>query len=703
METTSRNRMRGAFWSFVAVAVLTTGCELITAPDRKEIPGEGGSGGTAGSAGTTSTGGTTSMAECSVAEDCPAVENECLVRACVEAKCTPEPVAAGTAVAEQTDGNCEKVVCDGSGSTTTQADDSDLPADGNDCTNDVCTNGIPSNPPVTEGSACGAQGALYCNAAGQCVTCLTDDQCGTATDCSTPVCNAGVCETQFAAPGTPTPMQTDGDCLEVQCNGIGGTKSIVNDADVALDTNQCTLDFCQGGTLVHPNSPSGATCTDNNGQVCDGAGNCIECLSGANCTSGVCISQVCAAPTCMDVVKNGNETDTDCGGADCPKCANLKSCSIAGDCTSGVCTTNVCQVPTCGDTVKNGNETDIDCGGNICTKCGPGLACSLNTDCVGGSCQGNTCVPTCTDLVKNGTESDIDCGGTCATKCAAGKVCGVNADCVTGSCIGNVCQPPACNDNAKNGTETDIDCGGGACPDCIDGKVCSVNGDCVSNLCQGNVCTAPVCTDGLVQGNEQCDDTNTTPGDGCNATCQCESTQVVTVDPSPDLAIPDDAYTGTLATMGCVDVPLTAQCNITSMTVTVGMSHTWIGDLVIKLVHPDNTVITLMSRPGSAEATDNGTDAVFGDSSNLVKSHPVTFQTGAATSAESMGAGIGDAGNVCQDNAICTYAPANGAAAAGNLDTLIGKKANGTWKFCAGDSVSGDTGEIDVVTLTVNQ
>ena len=70
-------------------------------------------------------------------------------------------MADGTKVAEQTAGDCKVVVCDGAGATKTTDDDTDVHADGVECTSDVCTSGTPSNPPVTAGTACGAGGALY--------------------------------------------------------------------------------------------------------------------------------------------------------------------------------------------------------------------------------------------------------------------------------------------------------------------------------------------------------------------------------------------------------------------------------------------------------------------------------------------------------------------------------------------------------------
>ncbi|MEZ4294990.1 MAG: hypothetical protein R3B70_08425 [Polyangiaceae bacterium] len=448
MKPTSKNGMRGVLWGVLAFALAGAGCELIAAPDRTLIPGEGG-------------GGTGGAGECAVAADCPD-PGECLERACVDSVCSPSPVAAGTSVGDQKAGDCQVVVCDGQGSTASQADDADLPVDGKECTDDVCTGGVASNPPVSEGTACG-DGSMLCDDMGACVGCIVDEDCGDPTECAAPKCNAGTCETDFVPPGTPALTQTDGDCLVVQCDGIGGTKVENDDADITDDGSDCTLDVCQDGAATHPNAPSGTACADG-GFVCNGAGACVECINGGDCDSGVCISQVCAAPECMDDVANGDETDVDCGGS-CPPCGTAFMCLVAADCLSGVCTGNKCAAPSCSDTVENGNESDVDCGGNACPKCSTGKACNGNSDCVGGLCTGNTCVPTCTDTLKNGTESDVDCGGSCAAKCQNGQVCNGDNDCGSGHCSGNVC----------------VQCvGAGDCP--------ATGNECVVATCTGNAC-----------------------------------------------------------------------------------------------------------------------------------------------------------------------------------------------------------------------
>jgi subtilisin-like proprotein convertase family protein len=151
--------------------------------------------------------------------------------------------------------------------------------------------------------------------------------------------------------------------------------------------------------------------------------------------------------------------------------------------------------------------------------------------------------------------------------------------------------------------------------------------------------------------------------------------------------------------MACasISVATVAGCpqTITSLNLVLGMNHTWVGDLVIKLVSPAGTTVTLMSRPGLAETADDGTGAP-GNNADLVNASPITFIQGATTSAESMGSsGL----VVCQGDGICQYAPNNGAAPAGNLTTFNGQTAAGTWKLCVGDAAPSDTGSIDQVKL----
>lgn len=507
--------MNSANASWLGIAVLTlmstTGCEVITEIDRNQI--DQGTGGSTSSSSSSSSG---SMAECTEATvdtDCPDPGNECLVRACVDSKCAPAPVAQGTPVANNKPGDCQVSFCDGNGAVTTQNDDIDVPNDGLECTNDSCSNGIPTFTNVAVDSPCGAGGALYCDGNGACVGCTGDAQCGQASACATPVCVSGQCETNFTQIGTPTANQTAGDCQQEQCDGLGATKVVTDGSDFADDNNACTADTCSGTTPTHTNLASGAACTDGAlGQVCNGAGMCVECLTGANCTSKVCVAQACAAPTCTDGVMNDVETDADCGGGTCPACDNGKNCSQNSDCTSTVCASGVCAASLCPDNRITGNEGCDD--GNTTPGDGCSAACAIET---GWECLGepSVCTVSCAD---GGLDPDETCddgntipGDGCSATCAIepGYSCtGTPSVCII-----------SCGEGTISGSEA-----------CDDGNL--TNGDGCSDTCSiepGYDCTGipsvcgPLCGDTVIIGGETCDDGNTDNGDCCSSACALEA------------------------------------------------------------------------------------------------------------------------------------------------------------------------------------
>jgi formylglycine-generating enzyme required for sulfatase activity len=92
-----------------------------------------------------------------------------------------------------------------------------------------------------------------------------------------------------------------------------------------------------------------------------------------------------------DGIKNGDETDVDCGGTSGAKCADAQGCAVAADCTSGVCKANACAAPSNGDGVKNGDETDVDCGGTSGIKCAASKTCKAHTDCALDACMAGKC------------------------------------------------------------------------------------------------------------------------------------------------------------------------------------------------------------------------------------------------------------------------------------------------------------------------
>jgi subtilisin-like proprotein convertase family protein len=151
--------------------------------------------------------------------------------------------------------------------------------------------------------------------------------------------------------------------------------------------------------------------------------------------------------------------------------------------------------------------------------------------------------------------------------------------------------------------------------------------------------------------------------------------------------------------------PQSADCKstiVTSVSVTLGITHERCGELVIKLGGPNAVTMTLMSRPGENESSDNGQSGGSGDGSPMTSSSPVTFDDAATPGSESMGQGPqGEV--VCQDTGVCSYNPDQGAA--GGPTTLDGayggSTALGLWRVCVGDVLMNDTGTLESFSVDI--
>ncbi|HPY19976.1 MAG TPA: hypothetical protein PLM08_19970, partial [Polyangiaceae bacterium] len=390
---------------------------------------------------------------------------------------------------------------------------------------------IPSNEtPSTGGSggtggaggAGGTGGVGATGGSGGAGGCTVPSDCpGTDTDCASRTCVGNSCGVEYAAAGTLTSQQVEGDCQSLVCDGSGSTIKVNDDKDIPAQDNECAVGSCVAGAPKVDFAPEGTECSSNGGNVCDGEGACVECMKASDCPNNddLCVDKQCVPASCGNQKLDPGETDVDCGGPDCAPCADGLKCLEGDDCKSGVCnaTAKTCSAPACDDKVKNGSETDVDCGGSCPNGCAAGKACKENGDCKGGQCDANQCQPTCTDEEKNGTETDVDCGGSCATKCDTGKACANHGDCASGSCENNVCKAAdACKNHVKDGDETDVDCGGPVCDKCVDGKACLVDGDCV-NYCAATTkeCVKSHCEDEKKSG----DETDVDCGGSCSTKC----------------------------------------------------------------------------------------------------------------------------------------------------------------------------------------
>jgi hypothetical protein len=283
-----------------------------------------------------------------------------------QAACSTDADCASANIA----GDCKKVVC-ASGVCTVVADDGDLPDDGNPCTQNVCSGGVASHPPVANGTGCNDGGKC---SNGICSACASATDCGTNTECKSYACNSGTCAQTFTAAGTALAAQVAGDCRKVVCDGSGGTTNQIDDSDTPT-APACQTGTCAAGTPTFAPRTQGDPCA---GGVCDGAGSCVECNVAADCPG---VDTECGTRTC-----DNNHT---CGSS----FAALGT-PVAGQ-TAGDCKRNVCDGS--GGMTVQPDPSDIADDGNPCTNdlCSGGTpthpAKPDGTPCPGGSCTAGVC------------------------------------------------------------------------------------------------------------------------------------------------------------------------------------------------------------------------------------------------------------------------------------------------------------------------
>jgi hypothetical protein len=484
-------------------------------------------------------------AHCTSASDC-ASSNPCVTATCdaAQGKCVETPVADGTVPAgtQQTAGDCQKLACV-AGVLKGQTDPSDLPTATNDCVTPSCSGGAPSTPPRDADAPCSTWANNqpgFCDGNGHCVQCTRADECaGPVDNCQHPVCNDGVCTTEFTPNETPTidaPPQQPGDCRTIVCDGNGGTTAITNDEDLPADLGACFFGSCTNGTPGQKQMPAGTVCDPDNSLVCNATGDCGcrgpgDCVAPATCGGEgiplVCgclaasceyLGRTCGAVSdgcystldCNNSLKDGSETDVDCGGADAQcsnRCAQGKRCLGNSDCGSGFCVDGVCCNTACDGAceacssskkgagpdgvcgaIQANTDPDNECDDEGAASCGQNGSCNgagacalygAGTNCAAASCAGTTLTPART----------CDGQGTCQSAS-------------TTSCAPYTCGVDACRTTCA----VDVDCAAGS--------YCNTLGQCASKAPQGFACTASnqcqtgYCIDGY------CCDT------ACNGTCE---------------------------------------------------------------------------------------------------------------------------------------------------------------------------------------
>ncbi len=153
----------------------------------------------------------------------------------------------------------------------------------------------------------------------------------------------------------------------------------------------------------------------------------------------------------------------------------------------------------------------------------------------------------------------------------------------------------------------------------------------------------------------------------------------------PPVAIPDNSPAG--VTIPLVVAGLTGRisdvnfrfngtsCNATVGSTTVGLDHSWVGDLTITLRSPSGTLVTLMNRPGGV---DNGGNNFCNTTLDDQASSPI-------------------------QSILATGNPWTGSFTPSSpLSVLNGEVPNGTWQLIAADGFPTDTGTIRAFSLVLS-
>ncbi|HRI67817.1 MAG TPA: GON domain-containing protein, partial [Polyangium sp.] len=314
--------------------------------------------------------------------------------------------------------------------------------------------------------------------------------CKSVDDCDRgdPDCRMATCENERCVyvdepEGTQLPIarQKPGDCVEIQCDGVGKSRIVGVPADIPDDNEACTVDQCVGTEPRHV-FLSAISCYSGPFGT-EGMGNCrggVQACENGKAT-GPCLQERIPQPeTCLNIFDDDCDGSVNEEGDGCicvpgsiGKCYPSNQETLGyGQCAAG---TQLCNMA---GTAYDGCQGFVDPQPEVCDANGS------DEDCDGKiNEEGLNCV--CGDgFVSNGETCD-------------------DGNTMDGDACSSSCTVPMCGDAMVAGGEA-----------CDDGN--PDNGDACTTQCKN-----AACGDGFLWfGTEECDDGNVVTTDACTAECK---------------------------------------------------------------------------------------------------------------------------------------------------------------------------------------
>ncbi len=163
------------------------------------------------------------------------------------------------------------------------------------------------------------------------------------------------------------------------------------------------------------------------------------------------------------------------------------------------------------------------------------------------------------------------------------------------------------------------------------------------------------------------------------------SPATVTFTNSTPLPIPDNVFTGVISTIAVSGIP--AGAIVTNVSVTLNISHTWVGDLDINVIAPNNVNMNLVGALDGGTGS-NGTDNFIGTIISSTSTNPIS------------GAPAPRTGTFAAEKRVGYGPTGNTQTAVTDWPALLGTL-NGNWRLAVADFAGLDVGTINSWSVSI--